>query len=457
VDLVQFLAMLRRRLALILICLIAGVAGGAFFAANAQPVYLAQSRAFLRIPGTQGLGQQIGAFQLIAQVINTYASIATSRANAERIITSLGLDESPADVAGHLNAVVEKQTTIIDIFASASTAAEAQQLSNAALRALTAEVDQLGEGQIGAVTVRTLDTAPLPTAPSSPDKPLDITVGALLGLVVGLAASGILEALDRTVKTSTHGDVLFGAPMLGVVPRRRGNMLVVRRGVDNSDVEPYKALRTAVRFANPDNPVRTILVTSVNSDDGKTTTAANLAVAIALSGVRVVVVDADLRRAQLAKAFGLDSQVGLTSLFLGEAPLNDALQEWDRDISVLASGPLPPNPSEIVGSQLFNQILTSLAGIADVVVIDAPPVLPVTDAVAIASQVDGVLIVARHGKTLRNGASETRRRLDGVGANVIGYVLNAVPARDAQSYYADYTHNTAPRSPAPTGHQLTNH
>jgi non-specific protein-tyrosine kinase len=128
----------------------------------------------------------------------------------------------------------------------------------------------------------------------------------------------------------------------------------------------------------------------------------------------------------------------LTSLVLGSSTVADAAQLWDRDLNVVASGPLPPNPSEIVGSQLFNQILKSLTEVADLVVIDAPPVLPVTDAVAIAAQVDGVLLVARHGKTLRSAASEARRKLAGVGANVVGYVLNAVPARDSLAYYAEY-------------------
>jgi capsular exopolysaccharide synthesis family protein len=272
----------------------------------------------------------------------------------------------------------------------------------------------------------------------------------IFGLIAGLGGAALLETLDRTVKSSAHGDTLFSAPMLGVVPRRRGGMLVVRRDSDSAEAEPYRTLRTAVRFVAPDRPIRTLLVTSAGAGEGKTTTAANLAVAIALSGERVVVVDADLRRARLATAFGLESSVGLTSLVLGTASVQDALQPWDRSLHVMASGPLPPNPSEIVGSQLFNQLLQSLTEIADFVVIDAPPVLPVTDAVAIAAQVDAVLIVARHGKTLRNAAAEARRKLAGVGANVIGYALNAVPSRDAHSYYSEYQYQQrALRSPVP--------
>ena len=205
------------------------------------------------------------------------------------------------------------------------------------------------------------------------------------------------------------------------------------------NAEPYRALRTAVQFANPDSPLRTILITSSTPGEGKTTTASNLAIALAAAGDRVVLVDADLRRATLAAAFGLEEAVGLGSLVLHTATLDDSLQQWSEGVTVLPSGrPLPPNPSELLGSRLMSGWPGTLAGRFDVVIIDTPPVLPVTDAVALATQVDAVLIVARHGATQRGPAAEARRRLEAVGAPVIGYVLNAVPARESAGYYASY-------------------
>jgi capsular exopolysaccharide synthesis family protein len=438
VDLVQFFAMVRRRIAVIAICIAAGTGGGVYYSTQADPVYTATARVFLAVPGTTDLGQTIGGTVLATNQTVTYASVVRSRAVAARVISALQLNETPSDVADHLSAVGEKNTTILDISGTAKTPLAAQSLADAAARALGEEIAELQADSESKITSRVLDFAELPESPTSPNKPLDITVGVLLGIVAGLAAAALLEAVDRTVKTTSQADHLLGAPMLSAIPRRRGGMLVVRRDSDTTEAEPYRTLRTAVRFVAPDRPIRTLLVTSASPGDGKTTTAANLAVAIALSGERVVVVDADLRRARLASAFGLDSSVGLTSLVLGTATITTAAQTWDKDLKVLPSGPLPPNPSEIVGSQLFNQVLKSLADIADIVVIDAPPVLPVTDAVAIAAQVDGVLLVARYGKTLRSAASETRRKLAGVGANVVGYVLHAVPAREAHSYYAEY-------------------
>jgi capsular exopolysaccharide synthesis family protein len=264
----------------------------------------------------------------------------------------------------------------------------------------------------------------------------------MLGVLAGLLAAALIEALDRTVKSATQADELFAAPLLALVPRHRSPQLALATDDRGPFGEPYRSLRTSLRFLDPDRPLDTLLVTSPTPGDGKTTTAANLAIALALSGEHVVVVDADLRRATLADSLGLERAVGLTSLVLGTAPLNEVLQSWGPNLDVLASGPLPPNPSEILGSRLFHNVLRELSDIADMVIIDVPPVLPVADAVALAAHVDGVLLVARYGSTLRNAAQEARRRLDTVNANVLGYVLNAVPPRESRDYYADYLYDS---------------
>jgi capsular exopolysaccharide synthesis family protein len=242
------------------------------------------------------------------------------------------------------------------------------------------------------------------------------------------------------VRTVSQADALIGAPLLGVIPKHKRRTVVVGGKRDGSDGEPYRSLRTAIRFVDLDRPIRTMLVTSPTASDGKTSTAANLAIALALSGERVILVDADLRRAGLGRALGIESAVGLTSLVLGGVTIKDTLQNYQQNLMVLPSGPLPPNPSEILGSQLVNDLLHELASLSDIVVIDAPPVLPVADAAALSAQVDATLMVLRHSHTLRSGASAARRRLDAVGGRVVGYVLNAVPRRDTRDYYLDHAY-----------------
>jgi capsular exopolysaccharide synthesis family protein len=270
----------------------------------------------------------------------------------------------------------------------------------------------------------------------SPRPKLDVALGAGVGLLLGLALALVLDGLDRSVKTAAQLHALLAAPVLGVIPRiRRKSMIVAPLGKDAVG-EAYRALRTSVRFVNPDNPLRSFAVTSAAQGEGKTTTAANLAIALAESGERVVLVDADLRRAGLARALDLEGAVGLSNVVVGEVDLDDVLQEWASLLTVLPAGTLPPNPSELLGSHRMAELLDELRDRFDVVVLDAPPALPVTDAVVLSTLIDGLVLVARSTKTSRPTASELRRRLETVQAPVLGCVLNATPS--SQMAYQDY-------------------
>lgn len=437
-DLVAYLGVLRRRWLVIVLCVIAGLCGGYYLGHHGIKTYEASSRALVNIPAAGTVQDQLAGSQLTDNLVQTYAEIATSRAVGAQIANSLGLQESPSSIAGQLSATAVQNTYIINITATDTDPRQAQALASAAATALRTVVANLQPNVSDRISVQVVDYATLPISPVSPKPKLDLILGGILGLVAGLLAAALLEALDRTVKSVTQVDALLRLPLIGLVPRRKGPSLVVATSNTGPESEPYRSMRTAVRFLDPDNPLRSLLITSPTPGDGKTTTAANLALALALSGERVIVVDADLRRADLAEMFGLERAVGLTSLVLGTATLDEALQPSRENLQVLASGPIPPNPSEILSSQLFHRILDDLTKRADIVILDAPPVLPVTDAVALAAQVDGAVVVTRYGATLRHAALEARRRLDAVGAVSVGYVLNAVPASESRGYYADY-------------------
>lgn len=452
----MYLTVLRRRALPLLLCVVAGLAGGVQITRTTPESYLATSRALVTLPPTeqtQSTGQQLAGSQLSANLVPTYAQIATSRSVAEKVIQQLDLDVGVSALQRRLAAVQQPETLIINITAQDSDPLRAASLADATTRALAERVNELETGRSSKVRVQLLDRAEAPTSPASPRPKLNLALGLALGLAAGLLLIALLEALDRTVKTAEQGDAAFGAPMLGLVPlRRRGRRELVVAEEGSLESEPYRALRTAVRFTDPDSDLRTILVTSATPGDGKTTTTANLALALAAGGESVVVVDADLRRAALAGVFGLEQAVGLSSLVLRTATLDDALQHWRENVWVLPSGrPLPPNPSEVLGSHFMSQVVVELAERFDIVLIDTPPVLPVTDAVALSTQVDGVLMVARYGTTHRGPAAEARRRLDAVGAHVIGYVLNAVPGRETSAYYADYRYDYG--QPSRWGHE----
>lgn len=202
--------------------------------------------------------------------------------------------------------------------------------------------------------------------------------------------------------------------------------------------EAYRTLRTNIHFSSLDKPIKTLLITSTGADEGKSTTLANLAVTTAQTGARVIVVDCDLRRPVQHKIFGLRNQSGLTTLMLGEGLENLPLQDtMVPNLRLLSSGPLPPNPSELLGSRRLQEVIELLKGEAEFVLFDAPPIIAVTDAAVLATKMDGTLLVINAGKTKRDLARRAKGLLEKVNANVLGVVLNNVKLEGSlYQYYA---------------------
>lgn len=206
--------------------------------------------------------------------------------------------------------------------------------------------------------------------------------------------------------------------------------------------EAYRTLRTNLDFSNLDKSLRALVVTSAGPDEGKSTTLANLAVTMAQGGKRVILVDCDLRRPTLHRLFSLKNNAGLTDMVRDDAALaNPPLQDVSvPNLQVLTTGPLPPNPAEVLGSKRMEEILAALLARADLILLDAPPVIAVTDAAVLASKVDGVLLVVSAGKTKRDDAHKAQAQLEKVNARVVGAVLNNVkPEARTQYYYSEQT------------------
>lgn len=222
-----------------------------------------------------------------------------------------------------------------------------------------------------------------------------------------------------------------------------GAGLIAHTAPKSAAAEAYRVLRTNIQFASPDKPVHTILTTSTSPDDGKSTTIANLAITFAASGSPTVLVDADLRRPHLHRIFNLSNDTGLTTLVSemargreGEAARPPLQDTQIPNLKVLTSGPVPPNPAEILASQRMAEILALLRGSAEYVLIDTPPIIAVTDAAVLAPRADGVLLVINAGKTRRDLAVKARDMLRQVNANLLGVVLNnAQIDKSAYAYY----------------------
>ena len=293
----------------------------------------------------------------------------------------------------------------------------------------------------GANSIRVVEAATLPTVPIGPNTGMTILLAAAIGLLLALGAAFLLDYLDDTLKTPDDVRAATNLVTLGAIARIEGETaaekLVTVSQPKSPNAEAYRILRTNLLFSALDNPPRTLLVTSSSPSEGKSTTLANLGVVMAQQGQQVVLVDSDLRRPTLHRLFQLPNSVGLTNALLHEHPNGMTFMQSTQvdNLSVLTTGPLPPNPAELLGSARFGELIKNLQQHADVILFDTPPALAVTDAPVLARQVDGVLLVIDAGATRRQWAVTAQETLEKVGANVLGVALNRLQPKGSGYYY----------------------
>ena len=320
--------------------------------------------------------------------------------------------------------------------------------------------------------VSVVDYAVVPREPSFPDKRMVVLVGLMIGLAGALGVVFLLNYLDNTLRTPEDLQYYIKVPSLGVVPsfklephllpspqdglRGLADSLAESNGalppVKSSDshlpvqflrdpqslaAEAYRTIRTGILLSQAGEPPRTLLITSAQSSEGKTTSAVNLAASLASAGARVMIVDADLRRPSVAKQLNIDSRLpGLVEMLTGQCSYREvALKDAAPGISVIPSGKIPPNPAELLGSPQMASIIDNLAERYDYVIIDSPPILPVTDSVILSRFVDGVVMVVRGSATPRRVVADARQRLRAVGARMLGIILNDVDVSGGDYYY----------------------
>lgn len=297
-----------------------------------------------------------------------------------------------------------------------------------------------------------IDRATVPADPFEPRTWRNVLLAAGAGLLIGLVAAWIVRRADSTIRSRRQLADVTGVPNLAVIPRvplgePRPDGLATARDPNSVESEAYRTLRTAYEFVTADLGATVVMVTSPRPGEGKSSVASNLAAAAALAGRRVVLVDGDLRKPRVHRMFGLANVCGLSSVLTGEATLGGAVQrvESEGNLAVLSAGPPPPDPAELLTSERLGLALGALAQAADLVVVDVPPVLPVTDATILAQHVDVVLLAATADVSDRREWAEMMERLDVVGATVIGTVLSRADARVESS--ASYRY--APSAPPP--------
>jgi capsular exopolysaccharide synthesis family protein len=313
-------------------------------------------------------------------------------------------------------------------------------------------VSLVSSTESGAInTLSVLESASLPTIPIGPNKRLVIIMAALGGIVFAVGAAYLIEFLDKTLKTSEQIHRLVQFPVIGYIGNvGKSGWKHVTENPRSLVSEAFRALRTNLEFSAVDRPLKTILVTSSDAGDGKTLVAANLALILSQTEKKVVLLDCDLRKPDVHRALGIKSRPGLAEVFREHSPILDAIQKVnDQNLSVIPAGSVPPNPAELLSSKRMKQILETLSEIYDLIIIDCAP-MRTTDALIMAAQVDGVVLVTRYGHTTENALQTGVEQLKRSNTRILGVILNLVPRANtfAYRYYPNAYYGRAEENPS---------
>jgi capsular exopolysaccharide synthesis family protein len=455
VELHDYVGMLRKHVRLITAVFVAAVLSAAAYAYQSPKVYRSQIRLFVSAQ-SQPAPMSTGFIQddsytsalLSAERVKSYAALIQGPRVADLVAERLKFtDPNGKPIHPHIQASAPVETVLIDVAATDTDPARAQATANAAGDVFVELVDQLEKppgAQRPSLRVTVVERAKLPLAPIAPRKKLIVLMGGFFGLAGGVGLAALRHKLDTSVKTPEEIAAATGAPVVGLIGYDSATAkrpLVVHAEPRSPNAEAFRQLRTNIRFVNIDSTMRSVIVTSAVANEGKSTVSCNLAIALAQAGQRVVLVEADLRKPSIRTYLGIEGAVGLTNLLLGEADLEDVLQPWgDGLLQVLPGGLIAPNPSELLGSAAMVDVIGRLEAIADLVIFDVPPLLPVTDAAVLGVNTDGAVLVVRSGSTSRERLDRAVESLGGVGVRVVGSVLNmaATKGPDSVHYYHYY-------------------
>ena len=436
-----YLNALKRWWWLIVLGPIIAAASAFFYSQSLTPIYRAQ--ATLLVNQTQSPGViQYNDILTSERLTNTYAELVERQPVLSSVIESLALPLSPETLADRISVSAVRNTQLLRIEVEDSSPARAASIANT-----TAEVfiedNATALGNAGTVLVA--EAALPPLDPVKPNIPLNTVLALILGLMVVAGLAVVLEYMDDTVKSSEDTDLAFGLPTLGVVRKlrlKKSESSMARMAAE----EAYSQLRTNVHFARLGEPLKKLVVTGTSVGDGKSTTAAGLAVSLAQAGETVILVDTDLRRPSLHRLFKIRNSIGLTGLLLSKTddPTRVLVESGYDNLKILPAGPVPPNPAELLLSPNMEPVVQKLCRMASYVIFDTPPVLSVTDASILAGTADGTILVTVAGKTRRGLIRHALADLQRTHANVMGLVINKA-RRGETGYQYDYYSPPQPR------------
>lgn len=367
------------------------------------------------------------------KLVSTYGEIVKSRVVTDKVIENLGLTLSFNSFRNKVNVNLVKDTEIIKIQVTDNNPILAADIANETAVVFMDSVKTI----MNVENVQVIDKAQVPKSPIKPRPMLNMAIAGVLGLMAGMFLVFLLEFLDNTLKTPEDIEKHLGLAVIGAIPtvKQEQDRLVTLNNPKSPISEAFRTLRTNIQFSSIDKEIKTLVVTSSSPTEGKSTISSNLAITISQSDKKVLLIDCDLRKPTVHKTFGLDNQKGLTNILMGEE-LSDALNKNEdlENLLILTSGPIPPNPAELIGSKKMKVFLDKIRGEYDMIILDSPPVGLVTDSAVLSTIVDGLILVGAVAQTDIEIAKQSKELLKKVNSNIIGVVLNKVPI-EGRSYY----------------------
>ena len=442
VELRDYLDILRRRWLGVLIIALTALALASAVTLAMPKKYTATTRWFIAVAGDSVTDLAQGS-NFAEKQMASYAEVATSPRVLAPVIGQLDLRTTPKELSESVEVTVPVKTVILEISATDRDPTRAAQIANAVGQELAKAASDLSpqkEDGTEAVAVQAsmIEEAQVPDKASSPKILQNLGVGLIVGLLMGLGIAVLRHVLDTRVRNEDDVRAVTASPILGVVAYDQdvpSHPVILRDEPLAAPSEAVRRLRTNLQFIDIADRPKSLVISSSIPSEGKSTIAINLAVSLADTGARVILVDADLRRPSIAEYLGIEGGVGLTTVLIGRAEVEDVVQPLGKtSLDLLPAGQIPPNPSELLGSMAMADLLERLTASYDMVLLDSPPLLPVTDAVVLSNLAGGALVVVGADRIHRPQLQQSLESLETAGAHVFGIVMNKIASREAAAY-----------------------
>lgn len=444
-ELQDYLRVLRKRWLVMTVVTLLAIGCAALATVLSPKVYSAQTQFFVSTSGGDNSTQLLQGSTFTQQRVKSYSQLIETPKVLTPVIDKLQLKTTPDRLAGQVSATVPLDTVLIEVTVTDHSPQQAALIAKTLGQQFPATIEELEKvaaGQPSPVKVTLVREPQASSSPISPQPSRNLALGLVLGLLLGLGAALLRDMLDTTIKGPRDLEGVTDETVIGTISfdaEASAHPLVLQSGLKSQRAEAFRSLRTNLQFVDAANHPRSIVITSSLPGEGKTTTAGNLALTLAAGGSRVCLVEGDLRRPRLLEYLGYEGAVGLTDVLISRADLHDVLQQFgDTSLWVLGAGGIPPNPSELLGSSVMAQTIKALEARFDYVLIDAPPLLPVTDAAVLSTHVGGALVIVGAGVIHKDHLRRALETLEAVKGNTLGLVLNRLPHKEAGGYGYGY-------------------